>query len=352
MAVVNAGAVASIKRAPLFALIWLLLGVQLAFNAVGFLLDELLFPEYRSTQVRKPTFILGIPRSGTTWLQRVLAKDEQFAWFRVWECLFAPSISQRYLLLGMAKLLSPFAILIRHLKLPLLQRLQSIHAIGLQEPEEDFLLLLPVQACFLMVLLCPESARYWQVARFDQALPSLEKRTIMRYYDICIRKHLCFHGAERKLLSKNPSFTPLIESLRQQYPDANIIACTRTPAEAVPSQLSSLLPAMKSLGHTQLPALFVERVLDMLSHFYQKLKAEEAQLAFVEAQELCDHLRATVTALYKRLELPLSSDFDEALIALENKGRRYQSQHHYRLEQFNLSAAQINARFSTSTSEE
>ena len=70
---------------------------------IGFALDEILFRGYRDIEIRQPTFVLGVPRSGTTFLHRLLAHDPQFTTFSTWECFFAPSISERYVCLELTK---------------------------------------------------------------------------------------------------------------------------------------------------------------------------------------------------------------------------------------------------------
>lgn len=45
-------------------------------NWFFFLLDDILFAGYRSVEVKEPVFIVGVPRSGSTHLLRVLARDE------------------------------------------------------------------------------------------------------------------------------------------------------------------------------------------------------------------------------------------------------------------------------------
>ncbi len=59
---------------PAEFLIWLGLG-----------LDEILFPGYRKINLPRPVFIIGNPRSGTTFLQRLLARDEaNFHCLKTW----------------------------------------------------------------------------------------------------------------------------------------------------------------------------------------------------------------------------------------------------------------------------
>ena len=79
---------------------WLLLFIpsEIIYH-LFLLLDEILFPGYRKTKVEKPVFIIGNPRSGTTFLHRIMDKDKQnFTSFQVWELIFAPSITQRKLI--------------------------------------------------------------------------------------------------------------------------------------------------------------------------------------------------------------------------------------------------------------
>ena len=96
------GAPLSLRRAFFLLIVYpLFLAVQL-LHWLGFLLDELLFPHYRKTAVQRPVFITGIPRSGTTFVHRTLAKDPRFTSLSTWEALIAPSITQRKILRALA----------------------------------------------------------------------------------------------------------------------------------------------------------------------------------------------------------------------------------------------------------
>jgi hypothetical protein len=61
-------------------------------NGLGLLLDDVFYARYKKERVRKPVFIVGNPRSGTTFLHRLMAKDRRnFVTMRFWEILLAPS---------------------------------------------------------------------------------------------------------------------------------------------------------------------------------------------------------------------------------------------------------------------
>lgn len=85
------------RRWLVMALFWPLFALLQAINGAGLLLDYLLFPDFRRVRVREPLFVVGVPRSGTTFLHRLLAGDrERFTTTALWELIFAPSITQRF----------------------------------------------------------------------------------------------------------------------------------------------------------------------------------------------------------------------------------------------------------------
>ena len=51
-------------------------------------LDYILFPSFWRQGVKQPFFILSNPRSGSTFLHRMLEKDEQFTYLSLWQSLF------------------------------------------------------------------------------------------------------------------------------------------------------------------------------------------------------------------------------------------------------------------------
>ncbi len=68
-------------------------------NWICFGLDEIFFPKYRQQEIKTPVFIIGNPRSGTTFTHRLIEKDtETFTAASSWELLFCPSIIQRKLI--------------------------------------------------------------------------------------------------------------------------------------------------------------------------------------------------------------------------------------------------------------
>jgi hypothetical protein len=326
----------ALKRFALFMPLLLLFALMNLLHVVGHLCDELLFRRYRRIAVKQPVFILGIPRSGTTHLQRVMAHDARFTTLRTWEALLAPSLTERYCYAALARVLGWLGTPLATLRKRWLKRMDAIHVLGLNQPEEDFLLWLPLEACFLLAFVQPRCERYWALGAFHDKLSTERRQLLLGYYKACLQKHLAYHGEDLTLLSKNPSFTSVLPDLQATFPDARFIACVRAPQEAVPSQLSSLRPAFALLGDGGLPREVETRLVTVLLHYYQILHQRHELLFCVEMHTLTRDLFIALTRIYDHLRLDLGPSLAQTYRQLDEASRRYKSQHRYRLDEFLL----------------
>lgn len=329
------------------------LGLQL-LHWVGLLLDEVLFPGYRRVEVREPLFVVGLPRSGTSYLQRVLAGDEErFTTLRLWELLLAPSITERRIwlaLAGLDRLLGrPGRWLVRGAQSVLFQFMDDVHPVDLGDPEEDYLLLLPAFACFLLVVPFPYHPAVWKLTRFDQLDEPVRVR-IVELYRSCVQRHLYVVGDDRRLLSKNPSFTPMIASLHRAFPDARWICCLRDPVEVVPSLLSSLEDGARIFGWSIRTPELRGRFVDMLEHFaghaMETLSAlPDDRHAFLPLPSLRQNVRGAMMEVYRRFGWSSDPAFREHLDRETKRARAHRSRHDYSLSGFGLSEEDMVERF-------
>lgn len=331
-----------------------LLPAALAYHWSGLLLDELLFPRYRRIPVRAPLFILGVPRSGTTALHHLLARDPRLTTMRTWECLLAPAISWRYLWRGLARLDAglgrPLGRLLAGVGGGGLQRLAPAHPLALDSPEEDYLALLPRLSCFLLVVAFPDAPQLWRLGRGDRGLDAAARRRLMAAYRRSIQRHLHFHGAGRRYLAKNAAFAPLAGSLLEAFPDARIIACLREPAGAVSSQLASLEPGLRALHGDYRRTPLRARMLEQLGLGYRTLLRvlpglPAGQAVFLPLAAQRHGLARAVRDCYRCLGLPLAPALAAAAAAGDPGARRYRSGHRHRLADFGLESAAVHRRF-------
>ncbi|MFT6599708.1 MAG: hypothetical protein ACJATD_000543 [Alloalcanivorax sp.] len=342
------------RRWLVMALFWPLFGLLQAINGAGLLLDYLLFPDFRRVRVREPLFVVGVPRSGTTFLHRLLAGDrERFTTTALWELIFAPSISQRCFWRGVGRLDAlvgaPLARLFFRLERRVLGGLDDVHQTGLRDPEEDYLALLPVLGCFLLVLAVPDPA-LWRLTFADRDLPVAEKRRLMAAYRRFVQRHLYFHGEHRTFLSKNPSFTPFMATLADAFPDARFIGCLRNPTAAVPSQINSIVIGGKLFDGRDTADYWREGFLAMLDYYYRHLLEQldglpEGRGALSVMENLAAAPGETVSEFYRTFDWTPSPAYRAFLEGEDRRAAGYRSGHRYSLENLGVDPGRLEGTF-------
>ncbi|WP_405230573.1 sulfotransferase family protein [Lentisalinibacter sediminis] len=297
-----------------------------AVHWIGFLLDDVFFRGYRRVAIREPVFVLGAPRSGTTCLHRLLAADERYTTFATWECLFAPSITERKFWSGLAaadRLVgSPVARSLTAAGCTALRWIDDKHPLGLAEPEEDYFCFLPLLCCFILVVPFPEARWVWRMGTFDRDMPAAQRRRLLTWYRRCLQRHLYAHGPDRTLLSKNAAFAGMARSLAREFPDARIVICERDAVEVIASQFNSVTDGLRLFGVPTDDPLFRRRLLDCLDYYYRNLEDLRAELpperiAAAPMEELAADPAGLVRRLYDRLGLPVTGTLEARLGQLE-----------------------------------
>jgi hypothetical protein len=340
-------------------MVWLLLmpatAAMLLFHWSCLLLDEILFRGYRKMRIQAPVFITGVPRSGTTFVHRVLAADPQFTTFSTWECLFAPSITQKKIILAIAaidaRLGGPLKRLVDTITAAATRSLKDIHATRLDAPEEDYFVFLPLLLCFILVVAFPRAGFIWRMGFFDQAMSSEEKQRLMQYYRACLQKHVYVFGRDKTLLSKNASFASLVQSLAEEFPDARFVYCLRDPKETLPSQLSSVRDAMIACGNDPDNGFFREQMVELLAFYYRNLLQAMSQAkagtrhSMLKMHALRGDLEAVIKTVYQHLGLTISPVFESALKREAEHSSHFRSKHSYSARQFGYDEKTIMQRF-------
>lgn len=322
---------------------------------IGFLLDNLLFRGHGREVVAAPVFIAGNPRSGTTFLHRLLSKDvERFSTMKMWEILFAPSIVQRRIVSGLAAL-------DRRLGGWLDKRLQRteqdwheqnvMHEVSLREPEEDDYLLLHIWSALTTGLsagLLQEAIPY---TYFDTAIPVAEKDRIMAFYRRCVRRHLhadrlARGGKNRSYLAKNPALCPKLDTVFRHFPDAKVVYLVRSPLEMLPSYVNMMMFSWRVLGIPVEDHSLRDYLIEMSRHWYtyplQRLETAPAHsYLIVKYDDMVSDPVGTVRAIYSRFGFEISSAYERVLQEEAAKARRYHSRHAYSPEESGLSREQI-----------
>lgn len=333
----------------------LALFVVQSLHWLAFAVDEILYQNYKSIDVREPLFIVGVPRSGTTFLHRLLSQDrDRFTTFTLWELLIAPSVTERKIVFGLAaldrKVGAPLKRLLGRIERSAVAGLDNIHRISLSDPEEDYFTLVPIYACFILILPFPFPEYLRHLAFFDDDTPRAEKDRIMGFYKTCLQRHLYVHGTEKRLLSKNVSFSPMLEALTRTFPDCRFIGTVRNPRLAIPSQISSMTAGAAWFGNHIESKRFTKEMMAVQRYAYSHLMKVLPQLAadrqvMIRMEDLSGDLYSVITAMYGRFGFHMTPAYQTYLREQERRQKAYKSGHVYDPAWYNLSDREIFLRF-------
>lgn len=324
------------------------------YHWLGLALDDVLFRQYRKVEVNRPLFVVGVPRSGTTFLHGVLAEDENSTTFSTRECFFALSVTWRRLWRGVgrvdARLGRPLGRSLDFLTRKITGGFDNTHPVQLDRPEEDFFCLLPPMTCFVLVVLFPDSPDLWRMARLDTESDERFRRRQLDYYHRAVQRHLYVHGAGKRFLSKNASFAGMVGSLSERFPDARFIVCLREPERALSSQLSTLADSLRLFGSDADPGRFNRQFVELFGFYLRNLLDQADHLparriAVLNNTEIRAHLEQALKHTLSRLEIEPAPSFAQRLQARAGESRRHRSPHRHNLADSHLDPAWLAAQF-------
>jgi hypothetical protein len=313
---------------------------------LGFKWDDIFYKEYQHQKLAQPVFIIGNPRSGTTYLHRLLARDEKnFSFIRMWEVMFAPSISQRKLLWFFKKIDDALGGKLQKWILKQEKRTyvdNPIHKMGLLEPEEDEGVLFSIWETIFTSVVFPHPDLVRKYAYFDKQVPWLERRKIMRFYRSCLRRHLFARHSDKKFLSKNPTFSPKVDSLYEFFPDAKIIYLVRNPLDTVPSIISWMSYQWKQFSDPAENYVFKDYMLELAKEWYEYplerfAKAPQDSYAIIRYEDLARNPQNIISDIYEKFGFEISPEFEEILQDANQKAVSFKSRHKYSLRKMGLS---------------
>ena len=336
-----------LRRWLIVTFFMLLLSCFWVVVAIGRALDHVFFPAFRRQEIRRPVFIIAPPRSGTTFLQKLLAQNrEAFAPVLMYQTIF-PSIFIQKIILGIGALGrnpdSLLGLLVTWFERRFFGGWDNMHKMRLAQPEEDdgfFVYTFVTEAIYLLF---PYVRLLWG-AGFADDLPPAQRRRVMRYYRSCLQRHLYLHGKNKILLSKATQLSGSVNSLRAEFPDARVINILRNPAESIASHISVFYPVWRWVN----PALpkksqesleYAELAAAWFRHLEEKnSRADRSRYLRILYRDLVSRPAETVRSIYRHFRIPLSPRASAKITQAAKKSLEYKSTHHYSLREFGLSA--------------
>ncbi|MFO7566130.1 MAG: sulfotransferase [Enhygromyxa sp.] len=298
--------------------------------------DQRRRPEVYARPLTPPILILGMPRAGTTFLQRLLSAMPDARPARAWEINqpLAPArgedqrFEQAVKQVTMMRRLAP--------------ELEHKHRIEPSEPDE----------CVLLMGPSFRSISWWMIAPVYSYLDWLfeqDLRPSYAEYHAYLRALQAAEGG--RFVLKAPAHTGYLAEIVAEIPDVVVVAAHRDPVTVIASA-SSLFDSMYSLvsEHHDSPRT-ARRNLELFAALTDRCQAArdsglDERVLDVRYETLIADPIAAVRRIYEHGSIPWPEGGEAALRGfLGADGRRGGKRHDYSLERFGLREAEIRERF-------
>ena len=316
--------------------------------------ERLRHPEIEREEIVRPVFIVGINRTGTTFLHRLLARDPRFWTLRSYE-LSEPVVPDG----DYARAWTDADIRRARLRDVLVaagffESFAGAHHIDVDEPEEDLPLLRHTFRSWsnTNIYVVPEYGR-WLAAAGSQPAYGYHRRAMQHF---TWQRHVQQPGQEAQWLLKAPVHLMELAALVGAYPDACFIQTHREPRELTGSWVS-LIEQLRSrtteptprriMGEEQLADM--SNMLDRAVNFRRSRPDLQQRWCDVSYVDLIDDPWATVRGIYDHFGWTLQPAAVAAMEAWQEQQaerRRQEVRHSYDLQDFDLTLEQVDAAFS------
>ena len=279
----------------------------------------------RMERDKAPVFVLGYFRSGTTFLQNLLAADPNLR-SPSWPQVLAPQT----FVLGWA--------LLRYLFVPLLPltRLDAVVPMGAKLPAEDDFALNNLGGMSILAgrAVLPHRQAFFN--RFhDLDGLSADELSRWRSHQFGFVQKLTLVAGGRRLLLKSPSHTARVRYLRELFPGAKFVHISRSPEVVFRSNL--LLARELQRAFALQPPLPEDEQEEIIAHEYlatemhylaDRVQIPAADLAEVRLQDLTADPVGEMKRIYGELGLPFSRGCEERMLQVAATfGRQVRSHH-------------------------
>jgi hypothetical protein len=289
--------------------------------------------------------IAGIPRSGTTFLQRLMGQDRRFKVTLTWESYLAtspvekknfdsnPYINKTAEYLNLIAKTSP--------------SLFVIHPMKPKWPEECWML---IERQFIRIL----SSGFWEVEEYLRWLYERSDDDLTADYQYYKKQLqiLQYHWDRPKWLLKSPAHGPFLIPIKNVLPDIKFIFCHREPTKMVPS-LCSLLAVRKTAYYKKIDLQSLgKKGIDLLSRAFERSEKarsylEKDQVIHISFRKMMENPIGTIEELYRQLDLELSEEAKNRMKGfIESQKTGKHTHHRYSSEDFHLSVEKINKHLS------
>ncbi|MEZ5710645.1 MAG: sulfotransferase [Blastomonas sp.] len=298
-----------------------------------------IFPEIAAQRIIAPIIVIGLPRSGTTFLHALLAQDPAARSPLAWQLsdLSSPprqedsEIDPRIAAVDAAQAMLPDAF-------------KRMHLVGAKLPDE-------CNAITMLDFLSPNFDAGLDMPSYRKWFIAADARAAYQTHHKVLQHLQAFTHGDHWVLKAPPHMFHMA-ALLNVYPDARIVFPHRDPAATIPS-LTSLISTIRSwtygnvnraaVGAAQMEfwATAIERIMD-----FRSAKNVSGRLFDLSYDDLIAAPMESVAAIYAHFGLDLTPGAESAMRQfLDHRPKDHFGVHRYSLEEAGLSREAVHERF-------
>jgi hypothetical protein len=317
--------------------------VRLLSNRLRLMADRRHHPAIADEVIRRPLFITGLPRSGTTFLHALLAQDPAHRAPQVWEVMY-PSPPPERASYATDPRITTTARQLKWLDI-LMPEFKTVHLIGARLPQEciaitshDF------RSYTFESMYAVPSYRAWHDRQ--------DKRVAYEFHRQFLQ-HLQWRCPGQRWVLKAPSHLLALEALLQVYPDAGIILTHRDPLKVLAS-CTSFTEVLRGMFSDRVDKVSLAREVrqrwvegaGLAVQYRQGTGDLQKQLFDVRYAELVRDPMSMVRQIYDYFDLEMTAAAEVAMERfLRANPKDKGGVHRYSLEEFGLNPEAERRRF-------
>lgn len=309
--------------------------------------DRKRFPGIKDERITTPIFVIGLGRSGTTFMSHLLAQDPEHRAAQTWEVRL-PSPPPEAATYNSDPRITKVHEIYKEVGW-LDQDIQEVHPTGAQRYEEC-----PYMHAHAFV--SAEFAAYWDIPSYmDLAWASSDFRRIYRLQHSFLQ-HLQHRYRGNRWVLKSGAHMPYLSELITVFPDTFFVNCIRDPAKVVASRSNAFMRLRKRYSD-QLPPSEHSAMEGLQTCAYLVNKAMTFFDEHPEFEERCFNAQfvdvqkdpmAVVGQIYDKFGIPLTEERAGTMNAWLKADREKHTRvgtHSYSLQDMGLDYATIDKHF-------
>lgn len=287
--------------------------LRLLANRLRMERDFLRHPEIAEQQIKGPLIVMGVARSGTTKLQKVLAASGDFNFLTFWQNFNWASVSgvpgeevdtriaEADEFCRWFELRSPEA--------------KFGHHFQALEPEEEGPL---SEGCFV----APSFIGCAEMPSYAHWLAEKPRSSIFNFL-LDVLKYLQWQGlvsADRPWLLKSPNYNGLEPEIRKVFPDARFVVANRSPLKTLPSMCKLVRCLRQAYGKPDVDeALIIEgNYRSMEAHLANRRAHPDLPILDLRFEDIVGAMPDTLQRIYEHAGMTLTPEAQARMLAWDS----------------------------------